>query len=233
MPDITAGYIRLFDLAGYWAHAGGIPHQMAFRRLCEWAACDAFPPGALVDRFERPIQPRDIYFDLETAMSGQWHAQNRLTEIIVRVSDLPAFCERTNTILPPPLLKGRFRRWWAARGGKQIVPPACPDTAEKFKLHYLPETPAEPAEPLQFGIGLRTTSVAAPPAAGRIGRPPGTGYRAADAPLIEAMRCAIEADSSLTPTAAARAVADRAIGGGTFMSKVERLADRYRDTYGG
>jgi hypothetical protein len=77
MPDIAAGYIRLFDLAGYWAHAGGIPHQMAFRRLCEWAACDAFPPGALVDRFERPIQPRDIYFDLETAMSGQWHAQNR------------------------------------------------------------------------------------------------------------------------------------------------------------
>jgi hypothetical protein len=138
MPDIAAGYIRLSDLAGYWARAGGIPHQMAFRRLCEWAACDAFPPGALIDHFERRIKPRTIYFDLETALWGQREAQDRLTEILVRVSDLPAFCERTNTILPPPLLSGRLRRWLAARGGKHWVPPACPETDEKFRLHYLP-----------------------------------------------------------------------------------------------
>jgi hypothetical protein len=108
-------------------------------------SCDAFLAGALVDRFERPIQSRVIYpahlglicktllprrrinhyFDLETAIRGQWESQNRLTEILVRVSDLPAFCERTNTILPPPLLSGRLRRWLAARGGKHPVPPAC------------------------------------------------------------------------------------------------------------
>ena len=138
MPDGTAGYIQLFHLAALWARVGGVPHQMVFRKLCEWAACDAFPTGALVDRFERPIQSRVIYFDLETAMWGQWEAQNRLTEILVRVSDLPAFCERTNTILPQPLLSGRLRRWLAARGGKHRVPPACPETAEKFRLHYLP-----------------------------------------------------------------------------------------------
>ena len=92
MPDGSAGYIQLFYLAALWARVGDVPHQMIFRRLCEWAACDAFPAGALVDRYKRPFQSRVIYFDLETAIRGQWESQNRLTEILVRVSDLPAFC---------------------------------------------------------------------------------------------------------------------------------------------
>jgi hypothetical protein len=62
----------------------------------------------------------------------------------------------------------------------------------------------------------------------RRGRPKGSGsYEAADAPLIEAMRAAILANPTLSPTAAALQVAHRAAGGGTDESKAKRLAAAY------
>jgi hypothetical protein len=61
----------------------------------------------------------------------------------------------------------------------------------------------------------------------RKGRAPGTGFQRADAPLIEAMRAAIDGDPSLNPTSAARLFADQAKGA-SFEAKVDRLARSYR-----
>ena len=62
----------------------------------------------------------------------------------------------------------------------------------------------------------------------RRGRTPGSGYQRVDEPLIEEMRRLLEERAQPTPEAAAKAVADRAFGGGCWRSKVDRLARRYR-----
>jgi hypothetical protein len=65
----------------------------------------------------------------------------------------------------------------------------------------------------------------------RRGRTPGSGYQRVDHPLMEEMHRDLEALRQPTPEAAARAVAARAHGGGTFESKVDRLARRYRQHF--
>ena len=59
------------------------------------------------------------------------------------------------------------------------------------------------------------------------GRTKGTGYQRADAPLIEKMHTAIEKDSSLNATSAAKLFAHEAKGA-SFDAKVDRLARAYR-----
>ena len=144
MADEAAGYIHLLDLAVDWANAGGLPKEMVLRRLCEWAVMGAFPPGALVDRFGNKIAPLEMLKDFRAAMIdggsvtlGGWtmcidpsEALSRLCEIRVVVNDVHVFCERVNTP-PPPLMIGGIRRFWVARGGKSLAPPACPAADEE------------------------------------------------------------------------------------------------------
>jgi hypothetical protein len=66
----------------------------------------------------------------------------------------------------------------------------------------------------------------------RRGRPPGSGYEAADETLIEEMKEAIIKDPSLSPTKAAFTLAKRAPGGGTIESRAKRLAERYSAKFG-
>jgi hypothetical protein len=61
----------------------------------------------------------------------------------------------------------------------------------------------------------------------RMGRAKGTGYQAADAPLIEKMRNAIATDPALNATSAARQFASEAKGA-SFEAKVDRLSRAYR-----
>ena len=64
------------------------------------------------------------------------------------------------------------------------------------------------------------------------GRPKGVGsLESVDAPLVEEMRSDILNDSSLSPTAAAYRVIDRAKGGGSAESKAKRLVERYSEKY--
>jgi hypothetical protein len=65
----------------------------------------------------------------------------------------------------------------------------------------------------------------------RRGRTPGSGYQRVDRPLLEEMHRDLEALRQPTPEAAARAVAARAHGWGTFESKADRLARRYRQLF--
>ena len=68
---------------------------------------------------------------------------------------------------------------------------------------------------------------------GRRGRPPGSGsLEAADAPLVDEMRVAILNDPTLSRSAAAAKVVDRAKGGGTSESKIQRLSERYSAKFG-
>lgn len=61
----------------------------------------------------------------------------------------------------------------------------------------------------------------------RRGRSKGTGFQQADAPLLDKMREAVEADPSLNATSAAKMFADQAKGA-SFEAKVDRLARAYR-----
>lgn len=65
--------------------------------------------------------------------------------------------------------------------------------------------------------------------AARRGRTKGSGsLEAADAPLLVEMRKMIAAGEAFSPDGAAKLVASRAKGGGTFDSRATRLANRYR-----
>ena len=66
------------------------------------------------------------------------------------------------------------------------------------------------------------------PAPPRRGRLPGSGYQRVDKPLHEEMHRRLQEQLEPTVEAAARAVADRAYGGGTLESKADRLARGYR-----
>ena len=143
MADEAAGYIHLLKLAVDWANAGSLPKEMVLRRLCEWAVVGAFPRGALVDRFGTEIAPLEMFKDFKALTNsgnvsiGGWgmhidpaEALHRFEEIRVAANDLRAFCDGTNTILPPLLFSG-FRRLWAGTGGKNVAPPACPGADEE------------------------------------------------------------------------------------------------------
>jgi hypothetical protein len=74
-------------------------------------------------------------------------------------------------------------------------------------------------------------STPAPNKRGR-GRPLGSGSLVtADAPLIEEMHRIIETNPTLSVTAAAMKVADRAEGGGLLDSRVRRLTQRYSEKF--
>ncbi|GLV24278.1 hypothetical protein [Sphingobium sp. Cam5-1] len=67
----------------------------------------------------------------------------------------------------------------------------------------------------------------APVSPTRRGRTKGTGFQQADAPLLDEMRNAIEADPALNATSAAKLFADQAKGA-SFEAKVDRLSRAYR-----
>jgi hypothetical protein len=62
-------------------------------------------------------------------------------------------------------------------------------------------------------------------------RPKGTGYQAADAPLVAEMRDLIQQEGIPSATKAAMRVVDRAQGN-NIDAKVSRLVGRYKKTYG-
>jgi hypothetical protein len=60
------------------------------------------------------------------------------------------------------------------------------------------------------------------------GRPAGTGYLAADEPLVRQMMGELSEDPTLSLRELARRYADQAVGGGTFESRMKRLERRLR-----
>lgn len=85
------------------------------------------------------------------------------------------------------------------------------------------------AETLFPAAGARPIRTAAVGPRRRPGRTPGSGsYASADAPLLTEMAQHIATGKAMSPHAAAQLVADRASGGGSFNSKVSRLAKAYR-----
>ena len=80
---------------------------------------------------------------------------------------------------------------------------------------------------------VASPSERAPPQRKSRGRPQGSGsYEASDAVLADEMRAAILQEPSLSPTAAAMRLANRAAGAGTPDSKAKRLAERYSAKFG-
>jgi hypothetical protein len=63
------------------------------------------------------------------------------------------------------------------------------------------------------------------------GRPKGTSFRGMDAPLHDRMRRLLVEGAVPNLTAAARAVVERAYGGGTPESKINRLVRTYPYPY--
>lgn len=121
---------------------------------------------------------------------------------------------------PQPLPKAR----WSTQFGAHIswiefYHPFDRMIVERAKVLALwpPSSPAPKATPDAIAKG--------PPK--RRGRTKGTGFQLADAPLLDEMEKAIEADPSLNPTSAAKRFADRAPGA-SFEAKVDRLARAYR-----
>jgi hypothetical protein len=87
------------------------------------------------------------------------------------------------------------------------------------------------------GIRLAPPNEAAAPASKspetRPGAPRGRSFRKDDEPLIAEMHARIMAGSDTTARSAARAVVHKATGNSSDDSKVERLANLYRQTYRG
>ncbi|MDH3702602.1 MAG: hypothetical protein OEU46_14940 [Alphaproteobacteria bacterium] len=80
--------------------------------------------------------------------------------------------------------------------------------------------------------GIETERTEPTETAVRKGRPKGAGSLAKqDGPLLSEMNVLILKEN-ISSHAAARRVADRAQGGGTFESKVRRLEKRYKKTFG-
>jgi hypothetical protein len=149
----------LLALALDWATEAGMPKELVLRRLCEWAVAGAFPEGAFITATGASVKPFDIYMSFRAAAdtggvlnpgihldrvthynsNDQWGI-HVLSEVLVTAQDILAFCERTNTLAPPSLLRG-FRRVWARRDQrKHLAPPVCPDAEEHAARQYAHDT---------------------------------------------------------------------------------------------
>lgn len=127
------------------------------------------------------------------------------------------------------LVSGRMVAWGAKPGEPWIdIPP--PDWLE---LDIAPRDPAR-LKPYRAIRLKRDDLLKAFPKAGgperRRGRTKGSGsFADADLPLLEEMAALIANGKAASPDGAARLLADRAAGGGTFESKATRLAKRFRN----
>ena len=329
----TSTYIPFLSLSSKWAGVSGVPKEMVLRRICEWSVSGAFPDGAFVTASGVQIPPLDIYMSflaIEASRDGghpihldgyTYYDNGRLglqllEKVLVIHEHVSEFCNRINTIPPPPLLSG-FRRLWVLRSRrKHLVPPPCTDgpvhaarlAAHNGAIGHLNALRSMlsglQGKPTMFGprraknetvdfdfweprwkaarehsqndirrsgdVGLQeelnaldaawasfmtnevesrtrstTSSIeTSQPVSPRHavetrsnkrggGRPRGAGsYSAVDALLVEEMRAAILNDVSLSPTAAAFRLIDRAAGAGTDESRAKRLVERYSEKYG-
>jgi hypothetical protein len=329
-------YIPFLALAAEWAAESGMPSEFALRNVCEWTIAGAFPPDSLRTPTGASVAPFDVYLSsLALIQSGELshnssiklgrftlvNGEQRwglrcLSEILVNVTDILAFCERTNTLPPPSVSRGAKRIWVRWARTPHLAPPPFPDAeniAIRFHEHELavgtmnrmrsclnklqgtqspPRNMRQPSEPIDlkyyqaqwdtdrefakasiensgdtallqplreleddwaaFIAQEQLLGAPEPPAeepsrvdpgdeeapgpaerTSRRGRPPGSGsFESADAPLIEEMHAAILRDPTLSVSAAAALVVDRAKGGGTPQSKVRRLIERYSEKFG-
>lgn len=141
-------YVHFLALAYDWAVEAGMPKELVLRRLCEWAMAGAFPEGAFIKATGTQVAPFDIYMSFRSieqgvgslglggVVLGGWEifkpgwSIDFLSEVLLSTQDVLAFCERTNTLAPPMLLRG-FIRFWAQRDqSKHLAPPLCPDAEE-------------------------------------------------------------------------------------------------------
>src|ERR1700722_17200623 len=125
MPANLEGYVAFLDLLIPWAKEGCVPEAMILRRLCDWAMVGGFPSGAFITVTGDPVDPFDMFMSCRAAENGfgngvslggstehnpLWGLQY-LVGVIVSIQDVLAFCDRTDTIPPPPY----GRRWGRVR----------------------------------------------------------------------------------------------------------------------
>ena len=148
MSPEKSRYIPLLALAADWGASAGMPKELVLGRLCKWAMAGAFPEGAFITATGAEVKPFDIYMSFRAAAEDNNGLLNRgidvggrtyfnanqrwgvhlLAEVLITAPHILLFCQRTETLPPPSLLRG-FSRFLARRKTKHIAPPGCPDAA--------------------------------------------------------------------------------------------------------
>ena len=138
-------YIPFLTLAAEWAAESGMTPEFALR--CEWTIAGAFPPDSLKTRTGASVAPLDVYLSSQAIIQSGELSQSSsiqlgrfslvngeqrwglrcLSEILVHVRDILAFCERTNTLLPPSISRGPKRIWVRWTRTAHLAPPPFPD----------------------------------------------------------------------------------------------------------
>ena len=151
-------YIPFLTLAAEWAAESGMTPEFALRNLCEWTIAGAFPPDSLKTPTGASVAPLDVYLSsLALIQSGEPSPNSSITlgrftlvngeqrwglrflsEILVNVTDILVFCERTNTLPPPSISHGPKRTWVRWTRTPHLAPSPFPDSeniAIRFHEH--------------------------------------------------------------------------------------------------
>jgi hypothetical protein len=217
-PD---GYLPVHDivaLVASWGAQGKLPRNLGFVHPGDSAEFDDLPADAVArhvlgEKMAAGTLPFIVIVfpsgDIYAGSAHYWRADGSYetmkdSRMDPRVLGLDAGLNSARVLLHPAAV--------AAALGMRLVPP-------DESVAPIPEPPDEPAAPTPTPPEARPTA--------RRGR----SYQGADEPLIAEMHARIMAGSDTSARSAARTVVHKATGNGSDDSKVERLANLYRQTH--
>jgi hypothetical protein len=133
MPTAASKYKTLSELTVEWSnHAGELP-LLTLRRICDWAICDAFPPGTFVTPNGDAIDLLDLHRAMRIVVGirapmNEEVARGLLFQTMVSKDGIKDYCERIGVDPPPSLasLTSRLRRLGSATWHRG--PPDCPNS---------------------------------------------------------------------------------------------------------
>jgi hypothetical protein len=146
MQSPTSSFKSLNDLVLEWSAQGGYPPQLALRRICDWAICEAFPDGTFIFANGERVDLLDLHRAMRNVVGlassismSEAMVVELLRRTLVDVTGIRAYCESIGVDLPKSLKAFGSRVRQLSHTPPHPAPPDCPngaDTAARLDARF-------------------------------------------------------------------------------------------------